>query len=423
MAFPEPELLTSLVSRVFKIEDVTSGDPVQTGWVARYRGHLIVEDSVEAYDQLAESVKPYGLMPLFRKDKELQVVFLAPALPDPKKRLPVLNIVMFILTVFSVMLAGAQPEGPIPTDTLGQMLAMVKNIFTGWPFALALMGILLSHEFGHYLMSRHYKTAATLPFFIPLPFSPLGTMGAVIQMQGIPKNKRTLFDIGIAGPLAGLVVALPVLMFGLSISRLGVITDNVYPAVQDAKNAVCQPPVFVMGNSGPYTCPADNFLEGNSLLYLGAKYLAFGKLLPAPAATHGQSLFVYWLKYFFTGNPIPLGGLDVMIDPVAFAGWAGLLVTALNLIPAGMLDGGHVTYALFGDKVRKVFPFIVAALIGMGFFWSGWWLWAALLFWVGRTHAEPLDQITELDSKRRALGWFAIVIFVLVFTPVPMVLF
>ena len=392
MSFPEPEILTNLVSRVFRIEDVTTGDP-QKGWYARYRGYLIMEDSAAAYDLLADSLKPYGLMPLFRKEGQLQLVFIVPALPEVKKRAPVLNIILFILTVLSVMLAGATPEGPLPTDFSGQMLALFKSIFTGWPFALALMGILLAHEFGHYLMSRYHKTAATLPFFIPLPFSPLGTMGAFIQMQTIPKNKRILFDIGVAGPLAGMVVALPVLLLGLSLSKLG-------PVVADP----------------------NGFIEGNSLLYLIAKFAVFGKLLPAPATTNGMSIFVYWLRYFFTGAPLPIGGTDVFIHPVAFAGWAGLLVTALNLVPAGTLDGGHITYSLFGANVRKAFPFLVAILAVLGIFWNGWWIWVLLLLWLGRVYAEPLDQITELDPRRRALGWFAIVLFILVFTPVPMVL-
>ena len=101
------------------------------------------------------------------------------------------------------------------------MLMLAKSIFTGWPFALSLLGILLTHELGHYFMSRYHKTPATLPYFIPFPFSPLGTMGAAIIMRGMPKNKRVLFDIGVAGPIAGLVVAIPVLFLGLSLSTLG----------------------------------------------------------------------------------------------------------------------------------------------------------------------------------------------------------
>lgn len=392
MSFPEPEILTSLVQRIFRIEDMTLGDP-QKGWVVRYRGLLLGDDSAAAYDLLADSVRAYGLTPLFRKEGERHLIFLAPSMPEAKKRFPTTNILLFILTVISVMLAGATPEGPLPSDVGGQMLALLKSILTGWPFAASLLGILLAHEFGHYLMSRHHKTAATLPYFIPMPFSILGTMGAFIQMQAVPKNKRILFDIGVAGPLAGMAVAIPVLFLGLTLSPLG-----------------------------PVVPAPGGFIEGNSLLYLISKFIVFGQWLPAPASLSGLPLLSYWLKYFFTGSPVPFGGMDVFIHPVAFAGWAGLLVTALNLIPVGTLDGGHVTYALFGDKVRKAYPFILAILGVMGLVWATWWFWAVLLLWLGRVHAEPLDQITELDPRRRAIGWFAILLFILVFSPVPMVL-
>jgi len=392
MSFPEPEILNNLVSRIFRIEDVTTGDP-QKGWVVRYRGRLLGDDSAAAYDQLADSVRAYGLPPLFRKEGERHLIFLAPSMPEPKKRLPTTNIVMFILTVLSVLFVSAEPQGPIPSDFLGQLWVVFKSILTGWPFALSLMSILLAHEFGHYLMSRYHKTAATLPYFIPFPLPPLGTMGAVIQMQAVPKNKRILFDIGIAGPLAGMVIAIPVLLYGLTISKLG-------PVVADP----------------------NGWIEGNSLFYLFSKFVIFGKLLPEPATTHGLPLFLYWIRYFFTGTPLPIGGVDVFISNVALAGWAGLLVTALNLIPVGTLDGGHVTYALFGEKIRKAYPFVVGLLLVMGFVAQTWWLWAVLLLWLGRVHAEPLDQITELDPRRRAIGWFAILLFILVFSPVPMVL-
>lgn len=392
MSFPEPEILTSLVQRIFRIEDMTLGDP-QKGWLVRYRGLLLGDDSAAAYDLLADSVRAHGLTPLFRKEGGRHLIFLAPSMPEVKKRFPTTNILLFILTVISVMLAGATPEGPLPSDVGGQMLALLKSILTGWPFAASLLGILLAHEFGHYLMSRHHKTAATLPYFIPMPFSILGTMGAFIQMQAVPKNKRILFDIGVAGPLAGMVVAIPVLFLGLTLSPLG-----------------------------PVVPAPGGFIEGNSLLYLISKFIVFGQWLPAPASLSGLPLLSYWLKYFFTGSPVPFGGMDVFIHPVAFAGWAGLLVTALNLIPVGTLDGGHVTYALFGDKVRKAYPFILAILGVMGLVWATWWFWAVLLLWLGRVHAEPLDQITELDPRRRAIGWFAILLFILVFSPVPMVL-
>ncbi|HMU93421.1 MAG TPA: site-2 protease family protein [Anaerolineales bacterium] len=386
MSIPETEILTNLVSRVFRIEDVTSEDP-RKGFFLRYRGVLANEDSAALYDTLADSLSPYGIIPLFRMEEGRQVVYLAPKPPEPKQDRISTNILLFVLTVFSVMLAGAQPEGTMPDDFMGQLLMLAKSIFTGWPFALSLLGILLTHELGHYFMSRYHKTPATLPYFIPLPLSLLGTMGAAIIMRGTPKNKRVLFDIGVAGPIAGLIVALPVLFYGLSLSTLGTIDPN-----------------------------PNGFIEGNSLMYLLAKYITFGQLLPSPLEPQG---ILYWLQYFFTGRPVPFGGLDVFIHPVAFAGWAGLLVTGLNLIPAGTLDGGHVIYGLFGEKARKGFPFIIGILAILGIFWSGWWLWALLLFWLGRVNAEPLDQITTLDPPRRLLGYIMILVFLLVFMPVP----
>jgi membrane-associated protease RseP (regulator of RpoE activity) len=386
MSIPEIEVLTNFVARVFRIEDVTSGD-LQKGYFARYRGQLLDEDSASLYDRLADSLTPYNIIPLFKIENGRQVIYLVQKPPEPKKDNVSTNIILFVLTVLSVMLAGAQPEGTMPDNLAGQLLMMAKSILTGWPFALSLLGILVSHELGHYFMSRYHKTPATLPYFIPFPFSPLGTMGAAIIMRGVPKNKRILFDIGVAGPIAGLVVAIPVLFYGLSLSTLGTIDPN-----------------------------PGGFLEGNSLIYLFAKYVTFGQLLPAPVEPQG---ILYWLQYFFSGRPVPFGGLDVFIHPVAFAGWAGILVTALNLIPLGTLDGGHVVYALFGDKAKKAFPFVVAIMAVLGIFWSGWWLWAALLFWLGRVHAEPLDQITTLDPNRKLVAVAMIIIFVLTFMPVP----
>jgi membrane-associated protease RseP (regulator of RpoE activity) len=385
MQIPEIEILNNLVARVFRVEDVTSEDP-RKGFFLRYRGQLVDGDSASLYDVLADSLIPYGIIPLFKIEEGRQVIYLAPKPPEPKKDNISTNIILFVLTVFSVMLAGAQPEVPLPADTMGQLLSLAKSIFTGWPFALSLLGILVSHELGHYFMSRYHKTPATLPYFIPF-LPPLGTMGAAIIMRAVPKNKRVLFDIGVAGPIAGLIVAIPVLFLGLSLSTTGTIDPN-----------------------------PNGFIEGNSLLYLFAKFVTFGRLLPSPIEPQG---ILYWLQYFFTGRPVPFGGLDVFIHPVAFAGWAGLLVTGLNLIPLGTLDGGHVIYTLFGDKAKKAFPFIVGLLAIMGFFWNGWWIWAALLFWLGRVNAEPLDQITTLDPTRRRLAFFMILVFILVFMPVP----
>jgi membrane-associated protease RseP (regulator of RpoE activity) len=153
------------------------------------------------------------------------------------------------------------------------------------------------------------------------------------------------------------------------------------------------------------------------------KFIVFGQWLPEPQNFQGIAPIIYWFRYFFTGRPVPFGGVDVLLHPIAWAGWAGLLVTALNLIPAGQLDGGHVLFVLVGQKARAVVPFILVFLLVLGTVWSGWWLWAFLIFFLGRVFAEPLDQITPLDGRRKAVAIFGLLVFFLVFTPVPLSMF
>ena len=393
MNLPEPDTITPLVTSIFRIDDLTAGRD-GAGYLYRYRGLLTAADSAAAYDQLAEALRPYGLMPLFRKDEadSRHLILIVAAPPQPKPSNPIINVILFILTILSMMMAGAiiPPETVIPADFIGQLLLPFQYILTGWPFALSLMSILLSHELGHYFASRYHKMAVTLPYFIPIPFPPIGTMGAVIRLKELPKNKRILLDVGIAGPLAGLVIAIPVLLIGLSQSSLGTVPNL-----------------------------PGNFTEGNSILYLLAKFAVFGQMLPAPAHYSVPPL-LHWLGYFFSGMPAPLGGTDVFLGPVAWAGWVGLLVTSLNLIPAGQLDGGHVMYVLFGGKrLRSFLPYIMIALGILSIFSVSWLLWIVMLRFFGRLTDEPRDQITELGPARRTLAIFGIVVFFLVFMPVP----
>jgi membrane-associated protease RseP (regulator of RpoE activity) len=390
----ETNTLTSIVGRYLKIDDITAGEPKQ-GFLVRYRGQLY-GDSAEAYDGLAASLRPMDITPLFRANGDQHIVLLLQGTIRTKPSNPVVNLALFILTLASVILAGAMYayQGPAPASQAEQWRAILGNLWQGVPFAISLLAILLAHEFGHYLAGRFHNTHVTLPYFIPFPLSLFGTMGAFIQLKEPPKNKRILLDIGIAGPIAGLVVSIPVLLLGLSLSKIAPIHLNPGEAIQ---------------------------LEGNSLLYLLAKFLVFGRLLPEPGNFGNLSPLLYWIRYFFTSQPLPIGGQDVMIHPVAWAGWAGLLVTSLNLIPAGQLDGGHVLYTLLGKRIRTLLPLILGALLALGFFWQGWWLWAGLIFIFGRMNAEPLDQITQLDPKRRLVAILGIILFFLVFIPVPLV--
>lgn len=418
MTFPDPETIHRLVASVFHYDSFAFGDPLKT-YVARYEGELLL-DSVVAYDRLAEALRPYDLVPLFRIERGRQVILLVRGVHRFVMPKITANLVLFVLTLLSVLLAGAMYTytGPLPCDTWGSIKTLLLNLWTGWPFALTLLGILLAHEFGHYFAGRLNKTAVTLPYFIPFPISLLGTMGAFIQLKERPRNKRVLLDIGVAGPLAGLVVAIPLLYLGLRLSTTGVVEDTAYlRSMESCEACFTDAPL-----GGTYTCPSDNLLEGNSLLYLGLKYLATGEWLPAPLSYDTPPL-LYWARYLFTSHPIPLGGRDVILHPVAMAAWAGLLVTFLNLIPAGQLDGGHILYALFDRRARFLLPFILGATALMGFVWSGWWLWTALIFLLGRAHAEPLDQITSLDPRRKVVGVVMLIVFLLVLTPVPFIVF
>ena len=390
----ENDHLTFQVARVLRIESVTLGDSSKPdqAYVARFQGKLHLQDSAAAYDKLAEALRPMNITPLFREEDGKHIVILVSGVQNPTPSNPWINVVLFGLTLLSVLSAGAI-YGYDGGTSLPQY--MLNNLGNAFAFAASLLGILLAHEFGHYLVARYHKTAATLPYFIPFPLSPFGTMGAVIVQKESHKNKRILLDIGIAGPLAGLIVAIPVLLLGLYLSEINTLPQVIAPGE---------------GLS----------LEGNSILYLLAKYAVFGELLPAPASYDGLSPIFYWVRYFFTGLPDPFGGTDVMLHPVAWAGWAGLLVTALNLIPAGQLDGGHIINSLLGKRSRALLPFVLVSLVFMGLVWNGWWLWAGLIFFMGRQQAEPLDQITPLDHRRRALGFLGLVIFMLVFTPVPL---
>ncbi|MEZ4557944.1 MAG: site-2 protease family protein [Caldilineaceae bacterium] len=295
-----------------------------------------------------------------------------------------INGLLFALTVVSTLFVGALYGEAAASVTSAADLLRPSFLLSGWPFAATLLGILGAHEFGHYFAARYHKVGVTLPYFIPMPFG-FGTLGAFIRMTEPVPDRRKLFDIGVAGPIAGLILAVPLLFVGLSTS-----------------------PMMV-----PPSSPGA-MLEGNSILYYTAKFLVFGKVLPNP-----------------------LTGEDVLMNQVTFAAWIGLLVTALNLLPVGQLDGGHTVFALFGEKARYINMvaisvlalFAVASLAPVqtilpvaervGF--NGWFIWLLLIMLViGPFHPPALDDVTRLDFRRRLVGYAVIVIFILTFVPVPM---
>lgn len=393
--FP-PDYYTPIVQRFFHIEDTTWGK-AKGGYIVRYRGHLLI-DSELAYDQLAQALRVQQVTPIFRLIDGKQTILITPGILEPKPSKIWVNILLFILTILSMIYVGTMYTlwgeylGP-PLPSLQQLLPhFIDSLGGGLAFTASFLAILLAHEFGHYFVARHHRTEVSLPYFLPFP-NLLGTLGAVIFTKQIPRNKKVLLDIGIAGPLAGLIVTIPVLILGIATSEV---------------------------HHLPNPLPQGISFEGNSLLYLAIKYLIHGKWLPEPASMSGSSPIFYWVRYFFTGRPYPAGGMDMTMNPVALAGWAGLLVTGLNLIPVGQLDGGHLIYGIFGRKTQKISPIIIGILLFLGFFWNGWWLWAVLLILFNRNHGEPLDDITPLDTRRKILAILGLIAFTLVFMPVPM---
>jgi membrane-associated protease RseP (regulator of RpoE activity) len=282
--------------------------------------------------------------------------------------------VLFALTCASTTYVGWQGAG--------------GDLRQGLAYSVPLMAILLTHELGHYIAARIHRVPASLPYFIPIPLQPLGTMGAVIFMRDRIASRNALLDIGAAGPLAGLCVALPVLIYGIAQSKIEPLQHGVW------------------------------LQEGHSLLYVG---------------------LLHWLK-----GPIAPGH-DIMLAPTAFAGWAGLLVTMINLIPALQLDGGHVAYALLGDRYPRLSRFVRAALLPLAFgvaLWLGapafaagrrgaalwgeagmpgmqWFVWWLLLSWMGRRSEgeHPPTDPGPLSPGRRAIAVVTLLLFVALFMP------
>ncbi len=266
------------------------------------------------------------------------------------------NLVLFLATIVTTLLVGALQAGHNP---FGDPLSIVHGI----PFSLSIILILGSHELAHYFVARRAGVDVTLPYFLPVPHPMTGTMGAFIRIRTPVPSKGALVRVGVAGPLVGFLVAIPVTIVGLSMSSV----------------AVVEP-----GQGG--------IPLGSSLVFWLLSRIHFGTLPP---------------------------GTDVMLSPVAFAGWLGFFVTALNLLPVGQLDGGHVAYAVLG-RFRRTFGLVVlGVLVLLGFFWLGWPFWAVMVAVFGLRHPPPLDDITPLNRTERLLAAVGLVLLVLTFMPAP----
>jgi membrane-associated protease RseP (regulator of RpoE activity) len=277
-----------------------------------------------------------------------------------KRRHPYrIHIILFLLTIFTTLIAGALQEG-------AKLLEEPSSIIKGLPFSFTLIAILLAHEFAHYFASRRHGMIASLPYFIPGPPIPpmIGTFGAIIKTNPPIRDKKALLDIGVSGPLAGFIVSVIAIAVGLKLSRT--------VSLGDLKD------VIALGNS-----------MGFKLL----SYLVIGELPDK---------------------------VDIVLHPVAYAGWIGFFVTALNLLPIGQLDGGHVTYALFGIFHRFISLSMVGILLIMGYVsWPGWYFWGFLTLLLGTKHPPLLYPDIPLDRRRKVIAWMTFIVFLLTFMPEP----
>lgn len=303
----------------------------------------------------------------------------------------IINILLFILTSFTTTLAGTAWLLKDPFE--------IENFSLGLTYSVLIMFVLTCHEFGHYFAAKIHKVEVTLPYYIPFPFyflNPFGTMGAVIRMRSPSKTRKALFDIGIAGPVSGFIASVAILIWGMT----------------------HLPPYEYI-----YTIHPEYEFTG----------------IPLSGFSFGPTLLYWFLGKIFASSPdVFLPPMNEMYHyPFLCVGWFGLLITALNLLPVGQLDGGHITYALLGNKhriVARVFFGLVVAmgLIGLigvfpvpvfeklsGYGLFNWLVWAILIFFVIKIDHPPIYDPEPMDSKRKLWGVFALFMFISSFTPAP----
>lgn len=355
----------------FSIDDLFRVSTTENvGGVLVLRGDLIgPADDVST--KLQDRLRGSGLTALLKEDElaRSQIVLLPVELnqDDTKPDKNWINLGLFVATILTTTWAGALHQG-------ADIFADPSGILVGLPYSLGLMLILGAHELGHYFAARAHGMRVTLPYFIPIPFA-LGTFGAFIKLKSPSHTRRALFDVGVAGPLAGLVFAIPALLVGLTMSSV------VTPATEPAGQAM--------------------MLHGGTDV--------------------GSSILLTILAKMSMGDAITQGHV-LALHPLAFAGWLGLLVTALNLLPIGQLDGGHISDAMFGT--RRSASISSAALFTL--FFLGLFVWSGLLFWAfiawfiaGSKGLPPLNDITKLDPVRYATGVFSFVLLFAILIPVP----
>ncbi len=353
--------LREAVDGLFRVADIRTSE---RGDAVMFTGQLM-NDAESVYGALRERFHQLGYTPLLRREGNSDIVVAQRGVSRIARFNPLINVVLLVATICTTLFAGASFAGVNAFAALravwatGSVSRLASLIEAGAPFALTLLFILGVHEMGHYLAARLHGLQVTLPYFIPVPFG-LGTFGAFIQLKSPVENRKALFDVGVAGPLAGFIVAVPLMIVGLLQSQI------------------------VTRLAGPH---------------------------------FGASLLLQWLMSAILPHTAQQA---VTLSPIALAAWFGLLVTGFNLLPLGQLDGGHIAYAVLGKAARPVSIAAFVGLLVLGYTtWGGWWTWAFLALLTGLGHAEPLNDITPLDGWRKFLGLLTLVLFFLLITPKP----
>lgn len=322
-------------------------------------------DSEEKFSALRKSLSEKGYVPMLRYEQGEHLLYI---IKKPKRKVkPVwINYALFVATIITTTLAGSFQWVSIYNKDWIEMISP-EYILQGFIFfSVPLMLILGIHEMGHYYASKKHNVDASLPYFIPLPppIFTLGTFGALISTREPIPDRKSLLDIGAAGPICGFLVAIPIALLGFYFMQ--------------------QNPIY----------PLTTNVEGVTIMY---------------------PLILQFFSNFFT---VPA---NTIIHPTAFAAWVGMFVTGLNLMPIGQLDGGHVSRALLKEKSKYVTWAAIATIIGLGFIYTGWLVIAIfILFLLGTQHPAPLNELHPLDNRRIIIGVAALLIFVLCFAPIPM---
>jgi membrane-associated protease RseP (regulator of RpoE activity) len=317
----------------------------------------------EKFESLRLTLSEKHYIPMIRLEHGEHIIYIVKKPQSKKRRSVWVNIVLLVATVFTTTLAGALQWVDIDQVDWINMVSF-PYLWQGFIFfSVPLLLILGVHEMGHYYASKKHHVDASLPYFIPLP-PPflLGTFGALISTREPIPDRKALLDIGIAGPLCGFLVAIPISLIG-----------------------------FFLMQQHPLDVPSTG---GNMVL------------LPP--------LLLQWMGGLFS---IPQ---NAIIHPTLFAGWVGIFLTAVNLLPAGQLDGGHVARAILKEKHKYISWVVIFVLAGLSFFYTGWLMFAIIiLLFIGTQHQPPLNEITRLDTRRKLLGLAILIIFILSFAPIP----